>query len=114
MKRFKHHSHFEKPNANQRYLFPYVCFDCRKAFRKPLRDLPRVCPQCGRTMVMLNRKFSAPKMTDTEQWRKVHFLVEQGFRFQSIHEADGSLVRYPESMAEAKEFTAKYAHRLRR
>lgn len=63
---------------------------------------------------MLNRKFSAPKMTDLEQWRKVRFLVEQGFRFQSVHEADGSLVPYPDSMAEAKAFAAKYAHRSRR
>ena len=63
---------------------------------------------------MLSRKFSAPKMSDAEQWRKVEFLVDQGFKFQSIHEADGSLVRYPVNMAEAKEFAEKYAHRVRR
>jgi len=65
-------------------------------------------------MVMLNRKFSAPKMTDVEQWRKVEFLVGQGFRFQSVHEADGSLVSYPGNMTEARAFAEKYAHRTRR
>ncbi|MBU1350560.1 MAG: hypothetical protein KKB95_01560 [Gammaproteobacteria bacterium] len=113
MKTFKHHSYFAKPRADQQHFFPYVCFNCRKAFRKPDSDTPRLCPQCRAEMVMLNRKFSAPKMTDVEQWRKVEFLVGCGFRFQSVHEADGSLVRYPANMAEARAFAEKYAHRAR-
>ena len=114
MKKFKHHSHFTKPSAEQRYLFPFVCFNCRKSFRKPGRALPRLCPQCGREMVILNRKFSAPKMSDIGQWRKVEFLVNKGFRFQSIHEADGSLVKYPESMTEARKFAERYARSVRK
>lgn len=65
-------------------------------------------------MVMLNRKFSSPKMSNIEQWRKVEFLVAKGFRFQSIHETDGSLVKYPESMAEARVFVEMYTRSARK
>jgi len=105
MKKFKHHVYFAKPRQEQRHLFPHVCFSCRKSFKKPTREIARLCPQCHGPMVMLSRKFSAPRMTDVEQWRKVEFLVSHGFRFQSIHEQPGgSLVDYPATLAEAKLF----------
>jgi len=114
MKKFKHHSYFAKPAQEQQHLFPHVCFSCRKSFKKPKRALARLCPQCHEPLVMLSRKFSAPKMTDIDQWRKVEYLVRHGFRFQSIHEPpNGSLVRYPATLAEAKLFVEEYADRVR-
>ena len=114
MKKFKHHLYFAKPRQEQRHLFPHVCFSCRKSFKKPTREIARLCPQCHGPMVMLSRKFSAPRMTDVEQWRKVEFLVSHGFRFQSIHEQpSGSLVDYPATMAEAKLFVERHAGRVR-
>jgi hypothetical protein len=114
MKKFKHHSYFAKPPQEQQHLFPHVCFSCRKSFKKPKRALARFCPQCHEPMVMLSRKFSAPKMTDVDQWRKVEYLVSHGFRFQSIHEqTNGSLIRYPATLAEAKLFVEEYAGRVR-
>ncbi|RMA63351.1 hypothetical protein C8C96_4438 [Acidovorax sp. 100] len=114
MKKFRHHSYFAKPRQEQQYLFPHVCFSCRKSFKKPMRVLPRLCPQCQGPMVMLNRKFSAPKMTDVDQWRKVEYLVSQGFRFQSIREQpSGLLVRYPATLADAKLFVKRHAAQVR-
>lgn len=39
MKKFKRHSHFIKPSAEQRYLFPFVCFTTKVSgsqFMKPM------------------------------------------------------------------------------
>ena len=70
-------------------------------------------------MALLSRKFSAPKTTDIEQWKKVQFLVSRGFIFQSVHETreDGKTinVQYPATLHEAKEFVVKYqAHAVQR
>ncbi|MGJ7498236.1 hypothetical protein ACSFA8_24665 [Variovorax sp. RT4R15] len=114
MKKFTHHSYFSKPEQDQRRLFPHVCFACRKSFKKPMRTLTRLCPQCHGPMVMLSRKFAAPKMTDVDQWRKVEFLLNHGFRFQSMHEQpSGSLVQYPATLVEAELFVERYARRAR-
>lgn len=62
--------------------------------------------------MMLSRKFSAPKLTDIEQWRKVQFLVTHGFLFQSVYELreDGGRykVSYPSTLQEAKSFVIAY------
>ncbi|NJA06673.1 hypothetical protein HC024_13215 [Methylococcaceae bacterium WWC4] len=116
MSPFKHHSAFSKEKHVQNYLFPHVCFHCRKSFKKPRSKELRLCPQCGATMVELSRKFSAPKTTDAEQWEKVQLLVAHGFVFQSLHELheDGKRynVSYPATLQEAKAFVIE--HKLRR
>ena len=59
---------------------------------------------------MLSRKFSAPRSSDLAQWKKVQFLVEQGFRFYSVYEplVTGGMqrVRYPATLSEAREFVS--------
>lgn len=109
MGEFRHHSYFPKEREKQGYLFPHVCFQCRKSFKKPAAEQPRLCPQCAGETVMLSRKFSAPKASDLEQWKKVEFLVAHGFVFQSIREPNGLSVSYPSTLADAKAFVAKYA-----
>jgi hypothetical protein len=56
--------------------------------------------------------FAAPKTSDIAQWKKVRFLVEHGFFFQSVYELreDGGKykVSYPRTIEEAKEFVGKY------
>lgn len=67
-------------------------------------------------MVSLNRKFSAPKSNDLAQWKKVQFLVSNGFLFQSVYEvktengdyAGHYKVSYPQTLEEAIEFVAKF------
>jgi len=112
MGQFKHHSSFPKEKHIQSYLLPHVCFECCKSFKKPLSEEKRICPQCGNNLVALNRKFSAPKATDTAQWKKVQFLVANGFYFQSIYEqtenSARSKVSYPATLEEAKVFVTQY------
>jgi hypothetical protein len=113
---FKHHSYFPNEKVVKGYLLPNVCFVCRKCFKKPVAEKMNTCPNCGGKMVALNRKFSAPKSNDLVQWKKVQYLVENGFLFQSIYETENISgqgvskikVSYPENMEEAIEFVAKY------
>jgi hypothetical protein len=61
---------------------------------------------------MLSRKFSAPKLTDIEQWKKVQFLVSHGFLFQSVYElredSGHYKIDYPDTLQEAKLFVVTY------
>jgi DNA-directed RNA polymerase subunit RPC12/RpoP len=104
---FKHHKYFPKERQAQAFLFPHVCFSCRKSFKKPVRTEPRVCPQCRSTLIRFSRKFKAPKSSDRAQWDKVKFLVEHGFFFYSAYERVGFgevRVSYPRTLEEAREF----------
>lgn len=107
MAAFKHHKYFPKEREAQAYLFPHVCFKCRKSFKKPARSEPRLCPQCAGALTRLSRKFKAPKSSDLPQWEKVKFLVEHGFLFYSVYERIGVgevRVPYPRTLEEAREF----------
>lgn len=110
MAKFKHHSHFPKADAGQAYRFPFVCFHCRKSFKYPALPERRLCPHCAGPMERLGRKFSAPKASDRMQWRKVQYLVEHGFRFQTVFVpvAPGvsRSVDYPRTLKEAEVFVA--------
>lgn len=61
---------------------------------------------------MLSRKFSAPKTNDQQQWLKVQYLVENGFRFYSVYEPTPSggrqRVKYPETLQEAVDFVIRF------
>jgi predicted nucleic acid-binding Zn-ribbon protein len=109
---FKHHKYFPKERAAQLYLFPHVCFGCRKSFKKPVSLSIRHCPQCGGALVQLSRKFKVPKTRDLAQWTKVKFLVDHGFRFYSVYQrvesGGGIRVDYPRTLAEARAFVATY------
>ncbi|KAA9001095.1 hypothetical protein FJU30_07510 [Affinibrenneria salicis] len=113
MKRFRHHSYFARQRQTQRWLLPHVCFICRKAYRKPPAVAARRCPQCGGAMTGLSRKFATPARSDIRQWKKVQYLVEHGFFFQSVYrlsEGGGYCkVAYPASLADAREFVRLYA-----
>jgi DNA-directed RNA polymerase subunit RPC12/RpoP len=110
--KFKHHSYFSKSGVEQQFRFPFVCVTCRKSFKYPASRAERVCPQCGGPMVMLSRKFSAPRAKDIVQWRKVKYLVDNGFRFYSVYqitEGGGQhAVRYPATLQEAEAFVQKF------
>jgi hypothetical protein len=110
MATFKHHSYFPKLRAQQQFRFPFVCFSCRKSFKFPAIQGARVCPQCRKPLEMLSRKFSAPKSKDLEQWQKVQYLVEHGFRFYPVRQSHqgGLLVRYPATLKEAKVFVETF------
>ena len=96
------------------YLFPYACMTCRKSFkRKAIEDktgLPdKKCPDCGGLAIGLYRHFKAPPKDDIQQWKKVEFLIQNGFRFNHQLDGNGCVVPYPTTMAEAKNFVLQYA-----
>jgi len=112
MTAFKYHSDLPKEKDIQGRLYPHVCFYCKKSYKKPISEAPRLCPQCGVEMVRLSRKLSAPSAADTLQWKKVQSLVEHGFLFQSVYESTESggrqKTRYPATFEKAKEFVVVF------
>jgi len=112
MGKFRSHQYFAKSKDIQAFRFPFVCLACRKSFKYPVKTSERRCPQCGGGMVMLSRKFSAPRSKDMSQWEKIRFLVEHGFRFYPVYEPScgGMLsVRYPATLSEAKTFVQRFS-----
>ncbi len=94
------------------YLFPFACFECRRSFRRPWTGIDdRPCPNCGAPTGRLSRKFKAPPADDTKQWEKVRFLVEHGFYFWTVYDADGLSVPYPGTLEEARTFVTRYTPR---
>ena len=97
------------------YLWPFPCFHCRQAFKAPADtkavahggDTLRPCPLCGRACIRLSSKFKSPRKNDLKQWEKVRFLVDHGFRFDSIH-VGGKTAKYPETLAEAEQFVKEF------
>lgn len=91
-------------SARPDYLAAHACFDCRKSFkRKPdIRQLVKLCPDCGGPAVNLGRKFKPPAKDKVSEWEVVRFLYESGFPFHSVGEP------YPRTMSEAKDFVQRY------
>lgn len=85
------------------YRDHYVCFGCRKMFRKNLPDVDSwklsfdqhvaaisagraaraTCPQCAGSMAMFGLDFRPPPQDDIEAWRIVEHLYDRGFAFES-------------------------------
>lgn len=61
---------------------------------------------------MLSRKFAAPRSKELAQWEKIRYLIDHGFRFYPVFEPScGGMktVRYPATLAEAKDFVQRFA-----
>ena len=86
------------------YLHPYVCFRCRKSFKRASRvEAVLPCPECAGPSIGLTRKFKPPKQSDEKQWAKVEALVRHGFLFWSLGEP------YPDSVQEVAAFAQRHA-----
>lgn len=98
------------------YSMAFVCFTCKTSNMRHYDASPSSypkfakCPICGNDSINLGRNFKPPKKTDLDQWKKVKYLVDHGFRFQKIRIERNSYesIPYPETLAEAKEFVIKY------
>jgi len=94
------------------YLIHFACFGCRRSFKRSVaygaKDYVKRCPHCGGRAIDLGRHFKAPKASDTEQWRKVKYLVAAGFFFQHVRNEKTGQVPYPETLQEAREFVDRY------
>jgi hypothetical protein len=100
----------EMTNPNRGYLFSFACFDCRRSFKRRYEHgvYERPCPVCGGSAKRLDRKFQPPSRNDVKQWEKVEYLYEHGFRFHSVHDAEGQPVPYPKTLTEAEEFVVRF------
>lgn len=95
-----------------------LCLHCRKVFNRdfdPGSGHDYKCPDCGRSMILMPHRFRPPKRIDDKKWEVVKLLIENGFKYQLLYdyiEVEGKLqavlVKYPESLREAKEFIEKY------
>ena len=85
-----------KPRSNTRsradfmaitaYLQHYVCFECRKTFKKPFTTSDQyLCPQCRLPMTNMGTDFKAPPQKDLKQWRKAEILAREGILFFPSH-----------------------------
>jgi hypothetical protein len=96
--------------ANPGGLFPFVCCDCRRVFRRPFDNFrPRPCPVCGRLASCVFRKFRPPPAAKAAQWEKVRLLISHGFLFQTIPDGHGGNVRYPATLKEATVWVTRWA-----
>jgi len=66
--------------------------------------LVKKCPQCRGVAIGLSRKFKAPRKNDLAQWKKVEYLVRNGFYFEPIGEP------YPKTLRDAMEFVTRNRH----
>jgi hypothetical protein len=55
----------------------------------------------------LTRKFKPPPSDDIKQWAKVRYLVEYGYRFQSVMDEQGEVESYPATLKEAQAFASR-------
>jgi len=110
MGRFRHHSQFPNDRRRWFYLWPYACFDCRLAFKRPQGDETRPCPQCRGKAFILSRNFRPPARSARDEWEVVRFLHGHGFRYQHIRDERGECVPYPRSLAAAQDFVRKHAN----
>jgi hypothetical protein len=94
------------------YYAPYVCFACRRCFKRRAQSgLPdKTCPNCGGIALGLSRNFAPPPISDRGQWRTVEYLVRSGFRYFPLRdELSGQRVAdsYPRSLREAEVFVRR-------
>src|SRR4051812_18227954 len=73
----------------QRIKAHWVCFDCRKMFRKPPRAQQEpsasgyVCPECKQSMCDMGVYFEPPRRNATRRWAILQLLAQNGIRFRS-------------------------------
>jgi hypothetical protein len=95
--------------AASAYLHPYVCFNCRRSFKRANTTAAVLtCPHCAGPAIGLTRKFKPPPRSDLKQWAKVEALVRHGFLFWSLDEP------YPERLSEVAAFATRHADHLKR
>lgn len=102
------------------HLTQYLCLDCQRTFKLPGSGKgARVCANCGGESIRMSYHFRPPKQHDTQGWKMVMLLVQNGFYFDKISVPDpdneGAVYHpeYPRTLAEARHFVSKYkAHAL--
>jgi uncharacterized protein (DUF433 family) len=86
---------YEAQNKMRQYnLEHWVCFECRKMFKRPFRvendgadpkapARPYVCPQCRGPMINMGIYFEPPRQNDLASWKRMRLLADFGYFFYS-------------------------------
>ena len=75
------------------YLLHFVCLTCRRAIKRApnipaasqmrgqVWNTPSIrCGQCGGELLCMGRKFAAPKRLDDAGWKKLTWMISNGWR----------------------------------
>ena len=98
-----------------------VCLQCRKAFSIDIYkvgDIALTCPDCGGNGYLISHRFRPPAKDDLKKWQVVEILIKNGFPYDHVYEdvderGHRNLVKYPETIQEAREFVVKYQRQAR-
>ncbi|MEZ9823238.1 hypothetical protein AB4238_21880 [Shewanella sp. 10N.286.45.A1] len=100
------------------YSMSFACLNCKTSNMRHFFEAPcdypdsMECPICKGVAFNFGRHFKPPKKSDNAQWKKIEYLVEHGFVFQTIYEQreDSGYykVSYSKTLAEAKDFVVKH------
>ena len=81
----------------------FVCFDCRKMFRKTLLrynfggvkegEEKLRCTDCGGSLINIGRGFEPPRHHDIRSWKRVEMLHKQGSNWFAASDGDCSAPR---------------------
>ena len=74
-------SEFPSEQEDRKFAGHWVCFGCRKMFRKSVRDC--VCPQCAEPMAEMGAYFEPPKRSNVRMWEMLNALARDGYRFHT-------------------------------
>ncbi|HKQ91576.1 MAG TPA: DUF433 domain-containing protein [Blastocatellia bacterium] len=72
----------------------WVCFECRKMFKRPFRlendgvdpkapARPYVCSQCREPMINMGLYFEPPRQDELASWKRMRLLADFGYFFYS-------------------------------
>lgn len=67
--------------AHRKFAGHWVCFACRKMFRKFAPSC--VCPQCAEPMTEMGAYFEPPKRSNYRIWEMLNALARDGYRFDT-------------------------------
>lgn len=85
---------------------PWVCFSCRKVFRKPAEAKgPFPCSDCRRSLQCPGLVFPTPRREATRQWAALQKVFEAGIRF--VHD---DVVPPLKSLADATKYIEDQNH----
>ena len=82
----------DQNKMRQHNLEHWVCFECRKMFKRPFRiendgadpkapARPYICPQCRETTINMGLYFEPPRQDDLASWKRTRLLADFGYFF---------------------------------
>lgn len=94
------------------YNFHYVCLECRRAVKSGVRQSQIPCSICRSEMTNMGRKFAAPRKKDDAQWKKLEWMIQNGWRGYGSASRPGWVTRPKMNLREVQESLAISTQRI--